>query len=115
MRGPRSRAWFMAKPVMPPMPMPTAHTMRPTQIASIRTFSPARLAAARIAEMNTKVQMASQKKSRAKFVPSFVGFVEKMLRWAIGSTTPSEALNSSAYMSQAMQAPAKPPSMSATM
>ena len=50
---------------MPPMPMPTAQTIRPTQMASMRTSSPARLAAARIAEMNTKVQMASQKKLRA--------------------------------------------------
>ena len=54
-----------AKPVMPPMPMPTAQTIRPTQMASIRTFSPARLAAARMALMNTKVQIASQKKLRA--------------------------------------------------
>ena len=93
--------------------MPTAQTIRPTQMASIRTSSPARLAAARIAEMNTKVQIASQKKLRARLVPSLVGFVEKMLRCATGSTTPSEALNSSAYMNQAMQAPTKPPSISA--
>lgn len=34
MRGPRSRAWFMANPVVPPMPMPTAHTMMPTPMGS---------------------------------------------------------------------------------
>ena len=48
-------------------------------------------------------------------MPSVVGLVEKMLRWAIGSTTPSEALNSSAYINHAITAPTKPPSISAIM
>ena len=33
----------------------------------------------------------------------------------MGSTTPSEALNSSAYINQAITAPTKPPSISASM
>ena len=65
--------------------------------------------------MKTKVQMASQKKSRGRFCRPSVGLVEKMLRCAMGSTTPSDARNSSAYMNHATTAPAKPPSMSATM
>ena len=62
--------------------------------------------------MKTKVQMASQKKSRGMFCT--MGLVEKMLRCAMGSMTPSEALKSSAYMNHAITAPAKPPSISAT-
>lgn len=43
--------------------------------------------------------MASQKKSRGMFCT--MGLVEKMLRCAMGSMTPSEALKSSAYMNHA--------------
>ena len=96
MRGPRSRAWFMAKPVTPPKPMPTAQTKRPTPMPSIMVFSPTFAAMQRMPVRKTNVSNASIAKLRGRLYDSVVGLVEKMLRMATGSTSNSDALKSSA-------------------
>lgn len=109
-RGPMSRARFMAKPVGPPSPIPMAQTKSPTPIGTIPGVFTSEIA--KIPEIKIKVSKNSTKKFRGKLRTA--GAVENKFRIVIGEISSAEAAKWSAYMIQTITAPTTPPKTSAT-
>ncbi|MCG0872585.1 hypothetical protein IMAU30116_02739 [Lactiplantibacillus plantarum] len=109
-RGPMSRARFMANPVGPPSPIPMAQTKSPTPIGTIPGVFTSEIA--KIPEIKINVSKNSTKKFRGKFRTA--GAVENKFRIVIGEISSAEAAKWSAYMIQTITAPTTPPKTSAT-
>lgn len=109
-RGPISRAKFIANPVGPPSPIPIAHASRPTPIGTIPGVLISEIA--KILEIKINVSNNSTKKFRGKLRTA--GAVQNKFRIVMGEISSVEALKWSAYMIQTITEPTTPPSTSAT-